>query len=327
MGEPRLYVSHDSALHYWRTNPSAYVLDGLYQNIRRLQGCPQSTEEARSLTLSEIEFGPWPIDVLVPPNARRVDSERLRHHIQTAELPPHSLCPVYGGIHVVSPELCLVQICAARSLLEAFEVGMEFCGTYALRLDATEDEAKRDYQLVDAKHFRRNVETWKGLHGLVTARDVASHLANGAASAMETKLFLLLCLPQKYGGYNFARPELNPELEVPLSARETLRQNKVKPDMLWRKERVVVEYDGAYHDDPRQAARDALRKSVFETMDYTVFTFKRWHVYNPLVFDEMARALARKLGKRIRPLTSKQSFARDALRAQLLSEPHASREL
>lgn len=78
------------------------------------------------------------------------------------------------------------------------------------------------------------------------------------------------------------------------------------------------EYDGSYHDDERQMARDALRKSVFESMGYTVFTFKRWHVYDPLVFDEMVKALAKKLGKRIRPLTAKQSFARDALREQLL---------
>ena len=320
MGEPRLYISHDSALHYWRTNPPVYVLDGLRQNIRKLQGCPSDVGEVRSIVLSESEFGPCPIDVLVPPKARRIDAARLRHHVQTANLPPHALCPVYGGIHVVSPELCLVQICATHPMAKAFEIGMELCGTYALRPDATEDEAKRDYALVDAARFRRHVEAWKGLHGLAPARDVANYLVNGSASVMETKLYLLLCLPQKYGGYNFARPELNPSLEVPPASKEALRQEIVKPDMLWRKDRVVVEYDGAYHDDARQAARDALRKSVFESMGYTVFTFKRWHVYNPLVFDEMARALAKKLGKRIRPLTPKQSLARDSLRERLLEQ-------
>ena len=318
MGERRLYVSHDSALHYWRTNPPLYVLDGLRQNIRKLQGCPNSAEEAYSFALSENEFGPRPIDVLVPPGAQRVGAQRLKHHVQTADLPPHALCPIYGGIHVVSPEVCLVQVCATHSTLEAFEIGVELCGTYALRPGATEDEAKRDYALVDAARFQRHVESWERMRGLARARDVANYLANGSASPMETKLYLLLCLPQKYGGYNFASPELNPSLEVPSSARGAFRQNKVKPDMLWRKAGVVVEYDGAYHDNPHQAARDALRKSVFESMGYTVFTFKRWHVYDPLVFDEMAKALAKRLGKRIRPLTAKQSFARDALREQLL---------
>lgn len=318
MKETRLYVSHDSALHYWRTNPPAYVLDGLRQNVRKLQGCPSSAEEARSLVLSEYDFGSWPIDVLVPQKAHRVDGNRLRHHVQSADLPPHALCPVYGGIHVVSPEICLVQACAARPMLEAFEIGMELCGTYALRPGATEDEASRDYELIDAARFKRHVETWRGLHGLAAARDVANYLTNGSASAMETKLYLLLCLPQKYGGYNLARPELNPALEMPPSGKEALRQNVVKPDMLWCKAKVVVEYDGSYHDDERQMARDALRKSILESMGYTVFTFKRWHVYKPLVFDEMAKALASKLGKRTRPLTAKQSFARDVLREQLL---------
>ena len=319
MSEPRLYISHDSALHYWRTNPPFYVLDGLRQNIRKLHGCPSSVEESRSIIASENEFGPRPIDVLVPPNARRIDATRLKHHVQTADLPPHSLCPVYGGIHVVSPELCLLQMCATHSMSEAFEIGMELCGTYALRPSAIEDKADRGYSLVDAARFKRHVETWKGLRGLAAARDVANYLTNGSASPMETKLYLLLCLPQKYGGYNFACPELNPPLDVPFSAREAFRQDKVKPDMLWRKAGVVVEYDGSYHDDERQMARDALRKSIFESMGYTVFTFKRWHVYNPLVFAEMVKALAKRLGKRIRPLTAKQSFARDALREQLLS--------
>ncbi|MBQ9068011.1 MAG: DUF559 domain-containing protein [Eggerthellaceae bacterium] len=318
VGDPRLYVSHDSALHYCRSNPSVYVLDGLGQKIRKLQGCPSTMEESRSMVLSENEFGPWPIDVLVPPNARRIDSERLRHHVQISNLPTHSLCPLYGGVHVVSPELCLLQVCATHPMLNAFEIGMELCGTYALRPDAIEGAAKRDYPLVDASHFRQSVEKWSGLRGLAAARGVANYLVNGSASVMETKLYLLMCLPQKYGGYNFARPELNPSLDVPLSARKALKQNTVVPDMLWRKANVVVEYDGSYHDEAGQMARDALRKSVFEAMGFTVFTFKKWHVYDPLIFDEMVRAVAKKLGKRIRPLATKQAFARDALRKQLL---------
>ena len=190
MDEPRLYVSHDSALHYWRTNPPSYVLDGLRQNVRKLQGCPSNMEEAHSITLSENDFGPPPFDVLTPPNASRIDAARLQHHIQSADLPPHALCPVYGGIHVVSPELCLVQTCATHPLIEAFEIGMELCGTYALRPSALEDKADRNYSLVDAARFQRHVETWKKLRGLAAARDVANYLTNGSASPMETKLYL-----------------------------------------------------------------------------------------------------------------------------------------
>ena len=89
--------------------------------------------------------------------------------------------------------------------------------------------------------------------------------------------------------------------------------------MFWRKAKVVVGYESTYHDDARQTARDALRKSILESMGYTVFTFKGWHMYNPSVFDELVKALAGKLGKRIRLLTMKQSIARDALREHLLA--------
>jgi very-short-patch-repair endonuclease len=197
---------------------------------------------------------------------------------------------------------------------------MELCGTYALRPDGIEGAASRDYALVDAKLFARHVKAWEGLRGLAAARKVARYLTNGSASVMETKLYLLLCLPQKYGGYNFMQPELNSRLAMTPSAREALRQKEVKPDMLWRDAKVVVEYDGAYHNDPRQSAHDALRKSILESMGYTVFTFKKWTVYNPLAFSEVADTLARKLGRRMRPLTAKQSFARDALREHLLGK-------
>lgn len=313
-----LYISHDSALHYWRSNPSRYVLEGLEQNVRALRNLPVTAEQVRALNLSEFEFGPDPIHVLVPSSASRHGSQRLVFHTQGTKLPPHSLCPLHGGIHVVSPEICLVQMCNTLSLAKALEIGMEFCGTYALRPSGIEEKGDRDYTLMDAERFRRRLKTWSGLHGLVQARVVAQYLENGSASPMETKLYLLLCLPQKHGGYNLGRPELNGEIDAPEEVKHILHHKKIKPDELWRDKRVVVEYDGEYHNDPQQATRDELRRSILESMGYTVFVFKKQHIYNPLVFATMAETVAAKLGKRIRPLTLKQELAREALRKELL---------
>lgn len=319
MTDPRLYISHGSALFYWRTNPPIYVLDGLKQKNRKPRDCPKSIEAVQALPLSEKEFGPDPIDVLVSPGEPRAGRPRLKHHLQRAKLPINTLCPLYSGIHVASPELCLVQMCATRTFVEALEIGMELCGTYALRPEGIEDSAVRSYTLINAATFAKHVNAWKDLHGLAAARRAARYLLNGSASPMETKLYLLLCLPQKYGGYNLGKPEFNVDVEVPQQMRKSLKQKVVRPDLFWRNEKVVVEYDGAYHDDKRQAARDALRKSVFESMGYTVYTFKRWHVYDNAVFAEMVESMASKLGKRIRPLTKKQALARSSLRGQLLS--------
>ena len=316
MPDRMIYISHSSALRYWRTNPSRYVLEGTYQNIRKLKSCARNRDEIDSFRLSESEFGQRPIEVLIPPGAFR-PRVGFNCHVQTQPLPPHALVPLYNGIHVVSPELCLVQAFNKLSFCEALQVGMEFCGTYALRPEGIEDKASRDYQLVDAGAFTRHVNSWKGISGLPSARKGAQYLANGSASPMETIVYLLLCLPRMYGGYNLGRPELNPEIKLPHDLQLVLRQEKVKPDLLWRKQKVTVEYDGNYHNEGPQSVKDEARKAALESLGYTVYRFKKQHVYSPVLFNRLALTLARKLGVRVRPLTTKQTYAREALRALL----------
>ena len=311
-----IYISHDSALHYWRTNPPWYVLEGADRNIRTLRSCPKSDDQIREFKLSEDEFGPKPIDVLVPVGAPRPRSF-LNYHVQKTRIPPRSLYPIRDGIHVVSPSLCFVQLCKKLSIAEAFELGMELCGTYALRPDTIEGMSSRDYQLVNASLLNRRLQAWESVHGLARARMVAPYLVNGSASPMESKVFLLLCLPQKYGGYNIEKPELNPEVELPRECQLILRQEKVKPDMLWRSIPLVVEYDGEYHNDPAQSRKDSKRRAVLEMMGYTVLTVKKQQVYDPVAFDGFAKAVAQKHGKRIRPLTTKQQLSRELLRVGL----------
>ena len=318
MTASRLYISHSSALYYWRTNPPVYVLEGADRDIRSLRGCPTTDREVKDFHLSEAEFGPFPVDVMVPPNAPRPRSI-LRYHIQKAPLPAHSLYPLRDGILLASPGLCYVQMCKSLSFADALALGMELCGTFALRPDEPFwDEAKRNYQLLSAVSLKRKVNAWKDVHGLQMARKAAAHLADGSASPMESAVYLLLCLPQQYGGYHLEAPELNAQIELAREDQNLLRQLTVKPDLLWRKRKHIVEYDGEYHEDPAQLAKDARRKLVLESMGYTVQTVRRQSVYDPVAFDKFAQTLAKRLGKRVRPLSAKQQYAREELRAALL---------
>ena len=315
--DTRIYISHSSALFFWRTNPPQYVLEGADRDIRVLRCCPRTAQEVKEFALSEAEFGSYPIDVLVPPGAPRPRSI-LRYHIQKAQLPRHSLYPLRDGIHVASPELCFVQQCQSLSFEQAAALGMEITGTYALRTETLGFPAKRDYQLANVLSLRRKVLAWQDLHGLKTARKVAPYLANGSASPMETATYLLLCLPQHYGGYGLPQPELNPELKLDREEQLLLHTVSVKPDLLWRKQGLIIEYDGEYHNDPAQAAHDNKRRIVLETLGYQVETLKKQDVFDPIAFDHFANMLAKRLGKRARPLTLKQEYAREALRESLL---------
>ena len=315
-----LCISHDSALFYWRTNPPQYVLEGGDRNIRSLRYTPRTKEQFNSFFLAEAEFGPDPIDVLLTKNTPYTP-ERFRAHFQCKQLPPHSLYPLHDGIHIVSPELCLVQLCHSLPFVEALQLGMELCGIYAVREDTDEGMAKRTYCLVDANAFRRHVNAWKDYKGIGQARKVAQYLESGSGSPMETKLYLLLCLPVKYGGYGLPRPELNPE--IPLSEKDArlLRKNNVHPDFLWRgaggNAGWVVEYGGKYHEYGYQPVKDEMRRTVLESMGYTVMEVKYEQMKGWAACDSIANTLARALGWRMRPLTLGQEYKRQELRRKL----------
>jgi hypothetical protein len=60
-----------------------------------------------------------------------------------------------------------------------------------------------------------------------------------------------------------ARPDVNPRLLI--DART------IRPDLLWKEQRVVIELDGAtWHDDPLTRADDAERQAILEAAGYRV---------------------------------------------------------
>lgn len=313
-----LYVSHNSALTYWRTNPPRYVMEGGDRDIRSLRNCARTVDDFQSFNVSESDFGRRPIDILVPGSNPPRCSDRFRPHKQYKQLPRHALYPLWDGVFVTSPELCFVQMCQSLSFVEALELGMELCGTYALRPGGIEGMVQRDYPLVDVETLRRHLQVWQGFSGLPLARKVSKYLVAGSASPMETKLYLLLCLPLQYGGYNLGYPELNPEMELDQAEMEVLRCTKVKPDMLWRQKRLIVEYDGRQHEEELQSKYDALRITILEGRGYTVRRIKRHQVYNPVSFDSFASSTAALLGVRRRPAILKHQLAREGLRRALL---------
>ncbi len=313
-----LFVSHNSALTYWRTNPPWYVLEGKERDIRSLRDCARTMEEFRSFNVPESEFGPAPIDILVPASNPPRCPEKFKLHKQRHQLPHHALYPLWDGVFVVSPELCFVQMCQSLSFIEAVELGMELCGTYALRPENIEGMVQRNYPLIDVGLLRRHVDSWHGLSGIGIARKAAKYLNGGSASPTETKLFLLLCLPLQYGGYNLGLPELNPELDLKPHEMEILRGSSVKPDMLWRKEKLIIEYDGRQHEEEQQSKYDAMRKTILEGRGYTVRQIKRHQLYHPLAFANFATSIRVFLGVRQRPVTPKHQYARAELYETLL---------
>ncbi len=65
-------------------------------------------------------------------------------------------------------------------------------------------------------------------------------------------------------------------LEIP---EPNVRVGRYRPDMLWSKQRLIVELDGKdAHSTPAQLAADAARQSHLESLGFTVIRFTWWQV-------------------------------------------------
>lgn len=102
-------------------------------------------------------------------------------------------------------------------------------------------------------------------------------------SVQERALFALLSFPKKYGGYGLPQPETNPELPLSENAKQFLPNKQcVRPDLLYRKERLAIEYDSdAYHGNSKAIKHDKNRQCALETMGYTVIPVTKDTLYNP----------------------------------------------
>ena len=128
-----LYISHSSALEYWRNNWRRVQAGNALAEKRKFTGKPS----AEPLDASELRFAnPWglsmPLHILVGSKNARKTTRGLICHISSGQLPQGSFVQVSSGLAVSSPELCFVQLANKLTLVELVELGYEMCGVYRL---------------------------------------------------------------------------------------------------------------------------------------------------------------------------------------------------
>lgn len=162
--------------------------------------------------------------------------------------------------------------------------------------------------------------------GVSNARTAVKFLARGAASPAEAKTYLFLCLPFRYGGYGIERPLLNPKLHVFGKSYEVVsesdhvpRWEERRPDFLWQKSKLGLEYDSLeHHSGTIEMKRDAHRRGDLEFADIHVMTLTGSQLYSQQRFDKIARAIAKKTGKRLSHAPLDWRDRQDALRKIVL---------
>ena len=315
------FISHQSALEYWRHALAPYALAKTKLRIKKLPDTTRGTKElwaADSLSLSK------PLHILVGSDNARKTTRTLRCHISTGVFPSGSFLRATPNLVVSSPELCFMQMASELPFVALIALGYELCGGYRLDRDTeTEQGFRNDIALSSVAKLKTYAENTPKLKGRKTALRALQHITDGSASPMETILCMLLTLPYRLGGYGFPLPQLNHCVTVSASLGTNARaaqKAKLYCDLFWPSHRVDIEYDSdAYHTGSDRIAKDAIRRNALSSAGITVLTVSRLQIVRTDELYKVAEILCRLLDRRLKCPMPEFATHHEALHKQLLA--------
>lgn len=313
----KLIICHTSALDFirafrWRrgTLPVAH--------IRSLADCASSLSEVSHITMPAFDQTNSRLEVLVGEASK---AQRSKEHVcRVLKTPPISgmFCKIGDNAYVTSPEMTFAQMATRLSFIELIMLGMELCGTYAPSPYTKRYEERPALTNRNRLISFCNRTAKEHLRGATTARKALRWVVDGSNSPAETALYMLLCLPVRLGGYGFKQPNMNPVTSLGQRASSMLGYHSMRCDLHWVDERVVVEYDSDQeHLSSQSASQDARRRNVLGYEDITVITVRKPMIATPGAFDDVARQLAKALGRQLRARDLEPTKARSNLRVEL----------
>ena len=313
----RVYVVGSSSLHLWRRDMRGQSILKK-EAFDALTDCPTSPKELASLKFSDFEFGNAPIRLMVPSKELRISRHLYSYSVQLHALPENAFHQLTDHICIASPELCLLESANSLSLFRLIELCMELCGKYALVPEAQRGYISRNYQLASTESIDRFLRGISHIHGVKKLRRAVQFVGDGSRSPMETREYLLTCLPKRLGGYGLPPAALNARIDLSPAERRMAKRQYLECDECWPEQRVIVEYDG--HDDHESRenrARDAAKRNILISRGYDVFTVTGKQICDVHAFDKVIRDISRRIGFRLRDFPPDWEQRRSILRQEL----------
>lgn len=215
------------------------------------------------------------------------------------EYPRLSFLKMTEGVYVASPELVYAQLAACLPFGSLVALGDELCGCYPA--DPSDSGSRVRYPLSSVSNMVAFCGAVGSVAGIDKARKAARLLSQRCASVMESEVRSVLALPYRHGGYGLWQGMLlNYRINLD-GDRDQCRCPYVVADICWPEKKVVVEYDGrASHLSPYRQTADSRKKETLVRVGWRVFTVTHPQFSGVTEFDEMAREIAKALGKRVR---------------------------
>ena len=290
-----IILAGESAYRYWMKS-------------RRMPSAPVPVPYTYSLSIAQEEIPVLvsdydlvaPVDLLITQeNDRRKNPDLICRFERTGRV--SCIVPIHEGFAVASPELCFLQLARSASLQELIFYGFRLCSTYRFN-EFSPTGMETIEPLMTIASARTLLARLSHCHGSKAARTALGYIIENAASPKEIEAAMRLHLPYHLGGYRFPKLELNPEIPLGKAAQSAIGCPSLKPDLLWRDAKLVVEYQSDLsHLSHEQSTFDYKRMNVFASMGYTQISINNEHLSSVPRMDALAADIAKLLGKRIRP--------------------------
>lgn len=258
------------------------------------------SDAARCLALAKT-----PLEIRVPAQEDRLRLSSLACRIGPQDLPFGSLLQIspqptelFVGfppeLRVLVDGPALQVVYTARQLLESVREGrlplvvarvllvcrvLELCGTYARDPDnPRQGECVTGIEpLGCVDKLSQQLAKLSNMHGVKEARAALRLATDGIASPLEATGYCLLTLPPKLGGCSFPRPLVNSQLVLDKRELERLEHARLTPDLVWQREKIVMEFDSyEFHDGRHALWEDRRRIRDYQELGYHVI---------PVTFD------------------------------------------
>lgn len=305
----QIFVGHESAYSYWeRATPEQRGL--VLAHPQELRAIPYVESEAFPTARSlHVEL---PLHVLIPYAGLRRTTRDYVVHVWSGPLTQKDFYAAHENVLVASPELCYAQLASGLSLPQASLLALEMCGGFSTRLYPGEVADRSP--LTTAKSLQRYVQAAFAPDSHSRVKRALNWVADGSMSPMESALFLVLCLPPRYGGYGMPFPELNARIELCDHAKRMVHKDYLKGDLVWRNHSLIVEYNSDQeHTGGYRITQDARRVNALNYEGYRVITVTPGQMRHIGDIDACAKQVAQALGKRISVRGAKQHDAQRSL--------------
>lgn len=205
------------------------------------------------------------IEVLVPNKNRIYKSENYKFHILSEKILDRQIVHI-NNVICVSAELLIIQLANSLSFESLCNIIMEMCGTYTYDYE-TAKFVNVEFPISSLQSFKQATKffnaTTNTIHGLCKTEYALKYCADNSASPMETKLYIMLCGPRKFGFYGCKNMAMNVDVELGAKAQSIAGQKIVRPDIVCVPKKVAIEYDSAqYHESTIQGQRDKRRRDA-----------------------------------------------------------------